>query len=162
VGRPLVDSWALAFGRRADVSDAVGEDQRISGCIGWTSVGHPHGHQRTCQHVPLRSDQDRVATLVGRIEGVERLRQRREAVPRREGRILAVVQRRHGDTHSQIVRGDELDDEDVFRRLVVVGAEILGEGVGQRVMAGIQNAVYRSDGGYARTLASAYGYTLTR
>src|SRR5207249_2740459 len=106
-----------AFARLGDRVDGDGEDQGIGGSIGGTGVGHAYGHQLTGYHIALWSDQDRPAAFVSRVEGVERLRQGREAIPGRDPRILAVVQRRHIDTNPQLVLVDELHDENVLRRV---------------------------------------------
>src|SRR3989454_155798 len=93
--------------------------------------------------IDLRSDQEDPAALVQRIEGVVRLRQGREAVPGSGGELV-VVQRRLQQREAEAVLIDELDDEDVFRRRVVVGTEVLHERVRQLVHAGVDNAVCRT------------------
>ena len=156
IDRPLVDSRTLGFARRADVADGGGEGQRspFPTC--------PDGRRLARQDVDLRSGQKRIATQVRRIEGGVALCQRREPVPGRERRILTVVQRRHRDAHAQTVFGGKLDDEDVFLRVEIVEPEVLRERVGQRVVAGIQNAIGSGNGSHAGILASAHRDTRAR
>ncbi len=138
---PLVDADTLGLRRCRHIGDR-GREHEPRGTL---SAARSNTDGIASLDIELRADEENLGSpVIRRIESGVGLCEGCEPIPGRR-RELVIVERRLQERKSQAILGDELDDEDVLGRKIVVRAEVFHECIGELIDRGTYDAVYASN-----------------